>query len=247
MRILKKKANYLVANNLNEILNQLSVIEERLLYLMIKGIKKEYFKIKKEFDDDTEEVPLFDRDEIFENLEDRVYDFTIECCDISKALNKTKLSKKDIIKTLERFPLAIRREKDNGDQVLVLLFKKIKYIADKDVFYVELTEYFYEYIYFEMFCKKFTRIYHDEFFRLNSKSSQKLYRLCTRYFEQRNLNQKIETLVKYFGFENINVKDISKSLKRAVDKINKETQFEVSYKKVKKGRCISNVIWSFRN
>lgn len=235
MRKLNKKANYLIANNLNEILNQIGVVEERILYLIVKELKKKVLNSENtEYDHLGEMV----------EMGDKVYDLEIEGGKLRKALKG--FVSNDIKEMLSKFPLAVGREWENGDKAILMLFNTIKYIDLEDVFKVILTDNFYNYIIFDEMGNNFTRIYHDEFFTLNSKLSQKMYRLCSRWFELGVLNQKIDTLVDYFGFKNLKMSGIDRELKRVINKIAENTQFQVSYQKIKKEGKVTNMIWSFK-
>lgn len=227
---------YLINKDLNETLNFLSVIEERSLYVLIKELKQEFYTYVVQYDLDGKVRSYEDYDNISE--------FYISANIMKKAFEKNRIIFNDIIDILENLPMTVIKNYLNGDCERICLFRSIKYLINNDTFKIKLSKEFYDYIY--IFVREdekidnFFKVYHDEFFKLNSKTSKALYRLASIWSNAGWRNMKFKDFENYFRIKSRN---LDKQLNNAIEKINKDTRFNISYSKIKKGKEISNIIF----
>ena len=224
----KEKNTHLIHKELNKNLNNLSVTQERILYLIIKKVKESSYNSSC-FD----VLGKFDG----ENTKNKI---TITGKEIRKLL---KYSLKDIIQIIKTIPNSVKVEYDNGDIDCLYLFKRMRYKKDSDIFEIYLNvEEFNCFVIMYGGSNNFFKIYHEEFMKLTSKWSQNLYRLCSQWFEYgKTFNITIEHLKEVLGvLETYNTKNLEyKILKPAIENINKNTNFNITYlKKKKKGKIV---------
>lgn len=172
---------------------------------------------------------------------DEIEIYLDEIKQITKKGHHTKDCIKDIINNM---PREIFYDKDNKYGVQSV-FSYINYDFEDDCMRYKLDEVFGEYLI--QILEKFTIIELNELASLSSKYSQRLYELARRYLGQNHFRMKIEDFRSYFRIpESYKMCNIDKKvLEPATKQLNKNTNIVCSYKKEKKGKNISHILFTF--
>lgn len=227
-----EEKKHFISNSLHNSLNVLTVIEERALYLLVDEIKRKYYKDKQ---------VSFDQ-ELSSN--DKIYEVELDGKVVRDAIRQTFKTLRELLLAIPS-RITILYENDSGK--VVYLFRRIEYDGKTDVFKIKLNDEFYDYIYVREVKKEFFIIHSPEFDKISTVHGQALYRLCSRFLNQKNYLMKIETLKEYFrlGKKYKTADIVNKILEPGIEKIHVFTNFRIKYKKRKKGKEITHILFTF--
>jgi plasmid replication initiation protein len=234
------EAHY-INNNFNEILNLISLSEERALYVLIKALKKRYNQcLHWGFQDEEVEYIKDSEDNLL------IKKFNIPTYDVKLAYKEAKIRFNDTKDLFCNLPFVITKYMPNGSIRKQGLFNELFYNVNYERFELDVNERFYEFIKLEnKEMDKYFKVYHNEFFRLTGKYSRAMYRLVSMFSNNKYFSQNIQTLRNYFNQrEYENPEFMRMVIKRSIKEIEEKTNFKITYKTIKKGRNIHKLTFT---
>ena len=230
-----------IGSNFNEILNLISLSEERALYVLIKALKKRYNQCL-HWGYEDEEV------EFIEDLDGNklIKKFNIPAYDIKLAYKEAKIKFDNTKDLFCNLPFVITNYMPNGSILKQGIFDKLFYDTDYERFELSVNDRFYEFIKLEnREMDKYFKVYHNEFFRLTGKYSRAMYRLASMLGHNKYFSQNMITLRNYFNQHEIETKYFIKYvIKKSINEINTKTDFNIIYKTIRQGRNIHKLTFT---
>ena len=234
------EAHY-INNDFNEILNLISLSEERALYVLIKALKKRYNQcLHWGFQDEEVEYIKDSEGNIL------IKKFNIPAYDVKLAYKEAKIRFNDTKDLFCNLPFVITNYMPNGSILKQRIFDKLFYDTDYERFELSVNDRFYEFIKLEnREMDKYFKVYHNEFFRLTGKYSRAMYRLASMFSNNKYFSQNIQTLRNYFNqHEYENPEFMRMVIKRSIKEIEEKTNFKITYKTIKQGRNIHKLTFT---
>ena len=230
-----------INSDFNQILNLISLSEERSLYILIKELKKRYNQC----------LHWGYEDEDVEYIQDSegnmlIKKFHIPAYDIKRAYEKSKINFEHTKDLFCNLPFVINKHMPDGSIRRQGLFNELYYNKNYERFEIDVNDRFYDFIKLEnKEMERYFKVYHNEFFRLNGKYSRKMYRLISLFNNQKFFSQSLETLRDYFlQYEYDNKEFVRNVIVKSISEIEQKTSFKISYKKIKKGRFLNKINFS---
>ena len=234
------EAHY-INNDFNEILNLISLSEERALYVLIKALKKRYNQcLHWGFQDEEVEYIKDSEGNIL------IKKFNIPAYDVKLAYKEAKIRFNDTKDLFCNLPFVITKYMPNGNIIKQGLFNELFYNINYERFELDVNKRFYEFIKLEnREMDKYFKVYHNEFFRLTGKYSRAMYRLASMFSNNKYFSQNIQTLRNYFDQQDFKTSDfIYYVISKSLNEIAKKTNFKITYKTIKQGRNIHKLTFT---
>lgn len=185
------------------------------------------------------EESIFKNDSIIDEI--RMGEYQIK--DIFK---KHKIKYDGMINFIENLPTQIKFiNKDGLKAKYISVFEYIEYNYEEEELIILFTESIKPYL--DNIIGNFSKIDLYELQLLRKRYSQRVYELYCRYKNQKKYMMKIEVFKKYFNIpESYSMSEIERTiLKSSKEEINKKLNKNINYSKIKKGRNITHIMFSF--
>lgn len=186
-----------------------------------------------------------------EEVKFREVDYTeelnIHISQMKRIMANYRISFSNVIEIIEKMPSKVMfLTKDARYQGSLSIFNYFIYDFEMDEYIISFSEEIRPYL-FEL-ESKFCKIDLHELKSFKESYTQRLYELCCCYINQGYYKMKIDVFRRYMQIpDSYQQCDINRRiLKAGIDKINKNTNKNITFEKIKKGRNVTHILFKFK-